>query len=93
MIAGFIRLQSVINKDGTKTVSVRATEDATGGTETITFEIINQTIPVKVTFDPNTTQTVSVNHTASGKGLVTVTAANSPQSIQRILDLDKPSDP
>jgi hypothetical protein len=92
MIAGFIRLQSV-NKDGTKTISVRATEDATGGTETITFEIINQTKIVQPTFAPNTTQTVSVNHTASGKGLVTVTAANSPQSIQRILDVDKPSDP
>lgn len=92
MIAGFIRLQSV-NKDGTKTVSVRATEDATGGTETITFEIIDQTKTVTVTFAPNATETVSVNHTATGEGLVTVTAANSPQSIQRILNLDKPSDP
>jgi hypothetical protein len=92
MIAGFIKLQSV-NKDGTKTISVRATEDATGGTETITFEIINQTKTVQQTFAPNATQTVSVDHTATGKGLVTVTAANSPQSIQRMLDVDKPSDP
>jgi prolyl-tRNA synthetase len=92
MIAGFIRLQSV-NKNGKKTVSVRATEDAAGGTETITFEIIDQTKTVQVKFDPNATQTVSVDHTASGEGLVTVTAANSPQTIQRVMDVDKPSDP
>lgn len=92
MIAGFIRLQSV-NKDGTKQVSVRATVDSSGGTEMITFEIIDQTKSVHMTFEPNTTQTVTVNHTASGTGLVTVTAANSPQSIQRMLDVDKPSDP
>jgi len=92
MIAGFIRLQSV-NKDGTKTVSVRATEDPTGGPETITFEIIDQTKIVQQTFAPNATQTVSVNHTATGEGFVTVTAAKSPQSIQRWLNVDKPSDP
>jgi hypothetical protein len=92
VITGFINLQS-FNKNGTKSVSVRATEDATGGMETIIFEIIDQTKTIQMNFPPNTSQTVSVNHTASGKGLVTVTAANSPQSIQRMRDVDKPSDP
>lgn len=92
MIAGFINLQS-FNKGGTKSVSVSATEDATGGTETINFEIIYQTKSVQVTFAPNQSQTVTVNHTTSGQGLVTVTAVGSKQSIQRMRDVDKPSDP
>jgi hypothetical protein len=88
MIAGFLNLQSL--NDGTsKKVSVLATEDASGGTETINFQILNQAKSVQVTFAPNQSQVVSVVHTASGKGLVTVSATGSPQKASCILDVDK----
>jgi hypothetical protein len=88
MINSFLNLQS-FNDGQTKSVSVLATEDATGGTETLTFVIIDQTKTVTVNFASNQSQTVKVNHTASGKGLVKVSAANSQQTLSEILDVDK----
>jgi len=88
MIAGFLNLESV-NDGQTKSVSVLATEDVSGGMETFTFVIIDQTKTVQKNFTSNQSQTVKVNHTASGKGLVKVSAANSPQTLTAILDVDK----
>jgi hypothetical protein len=88
MIAGFGDLQS-FNDGRTKSVSVVAAEDATGGMETLTFVIIDQTKTVKVNFASNQIQLVKVTHTASGKGLVKVSAANSPQTLTQLLDVDK----
>jgi hypothetical protein len=88
MIKSFLNLQS-FNDGTTKSVSVDATEDASGGMETFTFKIVDQTKTVRVNFASNQTQNVKVNHTASGKGLVKVTATNSPQSLALMLDVDK----
>jgi hypothetical protein len=88
MIAGFLNLQS-FNDGTTKTASVFAQEDANGGTEILQFRILDQFKSVQVRFTPNQGQTVSVAHTASGQGLVTVTAQNSPQSASRILNVDQ----
>jgi len=88
MISNFLNLQSF--NDGTaKSVSVSATEDASGGSEKFTFTIIDQVKTVTVNFRANQTQTVRVNHTASGKGEVKVEAKNSSQSLTEILDVDK----
>jgi hypothetical protein len=88
MIAGFVKLQS-FNDGKTKSVSVIAIEDASGGAETFTFVVIDQTKIVGKNFPPNDVQPVSVTHTASGKGLVKVSVANSPQTFTQILDVDK----
>jgi hypothetical protein len=88
MIAGFLDLQS-FNDGKTKSVSVVASEDATGGTEILTFVILNETKVVTVNIPANQMQVVRVEHTASGKGLVKVSAANSPQTLALILDVDK----
>jgi hypothetical protein len=40
-------------------------------------------------FAPNQGQTVAVTHTASGKGMVTVSATGSRQTLSLILDVDK----
>ncbi len=88
MIAGFRNLQS-FNDGTTKSVSVSALENTTGGEEEIKFVIINQTKTVKVTFSANQEQTVSVNHTAFGKGTVTVSATGSQQATTKILNVDK----
>jgi hypothetical protein len=87
MIASFLSLQS--SNDGTiKTVSVYAQEDATGGAETIHFQIIDQFKSVEVRFAPNEGQMVTVTHTAAGQGLVTVTAVNSPAKASAILNVE-----
>jgi hypothetical protein len=88
MIAGFLNLQS-FNDGQTKSVSVLATEDASGGMETFTFVIINETKTVQVNFASGQSQTVRVNHTAAGQGLVKVSAANSQQAIKQILNVDQ----
>jgi hypothetical protein len=88
MIAGFQNLQS-FNDGQTKKVSVFALEDASGGMETVQFQILDQTKTVTVNFASGQGQAVSVVHDASGTGLVVVTAANSGQSIRRILNVDK----
>ncbi len=87
MIASFLSLQSS-NDGNTKTVSVYAQEDATGGIETIHFQIIDQFKSVAVRFAPNEGQMVTVDHTASGQGLVTVTAVNSPVRASAVLNVD-----
>jgi hypothetical protein len=87
MISGFLNLQSA-NDGTTKTVSVFAQEDASGGTETLTFQILNQAKTVQVAFAPNQVRQVLVTHTASGKGIVTVSATGSPQTLSSILDVD-----
>src|ERR1035441_10992035 len=58
MIAGFGDLQSFNDGKGNKSVSVVAAEDASGGMETLTFVIFNQTKTVQVNFTPNQMQTV-----------------------------------
>jgi hypothetical protein len=91
MIAAFSNLQS-FNDGSNKAVSVFAIEDATGGAETITFVVVDQTITVQVNFAPNQMQTVRVSHTASSNGalaLVQVSAANSPQTLAVRLNVDK----
>ena len=88
MIAGSLNLQS-FNNGTIKTVSVFAQEDATGGMETIKFDIVGELHSVEVSFAPNQGQVVPMVHTAKGQGLVTVTAVNSPHSSKRILDVDK----
>jgi len=88
MIAGFLNLESA-NDGTTRTVSVFALEDATGGTETLQFQILDQAKTVTAIFAKNEGKTVSVTHTATGTGLVTVTAAGSAQTSRRILDLDQ----
>jgi hypothetical protein len=88
MISGFLNLQSA-NDGKTKTVSVFAQEDASGGTETLTFQIIDQVRIAVAAFAPNQGQTVAVTHTASGKGMVTVSATGSRQTLSLILDVDK----
>ena len=88
MISGFLNLES--SNDGTtKKISVFATEDGTGGMETFQFTILNQVKTVQMNFAPNQGQQVTVVHTATGTGLVTVTATGSPQKSKRILDVDK----
>jgi hypothetical protein len=92
MIAGFGDLQSFNDGKGNKSVSVVAAEDASGGMETLTFVIFDQTKTVQVNFTPNQMQTVSVTHTASSNGtkvLVHVAAANSPETLNALLDVDK----
>jgi hypothetical protein len=91
MIAGFGNLQS-FNDGQTKSVSVVAVEDASGGMETLTFVIFNQTKTVPVNFAPHQIQTVTVTHTASSNGtkvLVHVAAANSQQTLNALLDVDQ----
>ena len=88
MIAGFLNLESA-NDGTTRTVSVFAQEDATGGTETLQFQILGQAKTVTVVFAANEGKTVTVTHTATGTGLVTVTATGSAQTSRRILNLDK----
>ena len=88
MIAGFLNLQS-FNNGTFKSVSVFAQEDATGGMETVKFDIVGELHSVDVSFAPNQGQVVAVVHTATGQGLVIVTAVNSPQSSKKILDVDK----
>jgi hypothetical protein len=88
MIAGFQNLQS-LNDGQTRKVSVFALEDASGGMETVQFQILEQPKTVNVNFAANQGQAVTVAHDASGNGLVVVTAANSGQSIRRILNVDK----
>lgn len=88
MIIDFITLKCA-NDGTTKTVTVFAKEDATGGVETIKFVIIDQPKTLQVTFAPNQGQPVTVTHTASGTGEVVVTAAGSQKTIKRILDVDK----
>jgi len=73
----------------TKSVAVTAREDASGGMETITFNINGQIKSVQLNFASNQMQVVTVTHTASGTGLVEVTAANSPQSLTQMLNVDK----
>jgi hypothetical protein len=77
------------NDGTTKTVSVFALEDAAGGNETLLFTIIDQHVKQEVSFAPNAGKTVSVTHTASGKGLVIVSAAGSKEMATLILDVDK----
>lgn len=90
MIAGFRNLESTCSADGkTKTVSVAAKEDSSGGTETLKFQILGQTQTVQETFAAKEEKRVTVTHTATGKGLVTVTALGSTQTGERILDVDK----
>jgi len=92
MIAGFGNLQSFNDGKGTKSVSVVAAEDASGGTETLTFVVFTQTITVQENFAPNEMKTVTVTHTASSNGtkvLVHVSAASSPQTLNALLDVDK----
>jgi hypothetical protein len=92
MIAGFGNLQSFNDGHGNKSVSVVAAEDATGGTETLTFVIFDQTATTQVNFTPNQMQTVTVKHTASSNGtkvLVQVSAAPSTQTLNALLDVDK----
>jgi|HubBroStandDraft_4_1064222.scaffolds.fasta_scaffold85279_2 hypothetical protein len=92
MIAGFRNLQSFNDGHGNKSVSVVAAEDAAGGMETLTFVIFNQTVTTQVNFTPNQMQTVTVRHTASSGGtevLVQVSAANSTQTLNALLDIDK----
>jgi len=84
MIAGFQNLQS-FNDGQTKKVSVFALEDASGGMETVQFQILDQTKTVTVELASGQGQVVTMVHDASGTGLVVVTAANSGQSIRRIL--------
>jgi hypothetical protein len=88
MIAGFQNLQS-FNDGQTRKVSVFALEDASGGMETVQFQILEQPKTVNVNFAANQGQAVTVAHDASGTGLVVVTAANSGQPIRRILNVDK----
>ena|ERR1039458_6856665 len=91
LIVSFLNLQSF--NDGTeKTVSVFAQEDAAGGTETLQFRILGQVKSVTVQFAPSQGQVVTVTHTASGQGLVSVTAANSSQRTDRILNVDQQSE-
>jgi hypothetical protein len=89
MIASLFNLQSR-NDGGNKTVSVSAVADAAGGTETIHFQILDQTKTKEVTFAANQGQIVSVSHTAEGVGLVAVTVQGSKQSIHKILNVDAP---
>lgn len=91
MIASFQYLRSH-NDGGTRSVSVFATEDAAGGSETVTFTILDQTRTVQVDFAPRQSQLLKVDHTASGRGLVTVSASNSPRRLEAMLDLDLPGD-
>jgi hypothetical protein len=91
MIAGFGNLQS-FNDGKAKAVSVVCVEDASGGMETLTFVIVDQTKTVSVNFSSNQMQTVRVAHTASSNGvpaLVQVSAANSPQTLTALLNVDK----
>jgi predicted phosphatase len=88
MIAGLLNLQS-FNDGSTKKVSVYALEDASGGLETLLFQVLDQSTSVQVQFAPNQGQVVTVTHTASGQGAVSVMAANSSLRIFRILNVDK----
>src|ERR1039457_3792587 len=88
MILGLSNLVST-NDGTTKTVSVAALEDSSGGTETLQFQILDQAQTANVHFDPNQEKRVAVIHTATGKGLVTVTATGTAQTAERTLDVDK----
>jgi len=91
MIVELLSLQSFSDGE-TKKVSVFAREDAAGGVETLQFHILDQVKSVSVQFAPNQGQVVTVTHTASGQGLVSVTAANSSQRIDKILNVDQQSE-
>ena len=91
MIAGFGNLKC-FNDGQSKSVQVIAAEDASGGMETFTFVIGDQTKLVEKNFASNQMQPVKVNHTASSNGapvLVQVSAANSPQTLTAMLNVDK----
>lgn len=88
MISSFLNLASS-NDGATKKVSVAALSDASGGMETFQFQILDQAKTVQVNFAANQWQTVSVVHTATGKGTVSVKATGSLVSETDILDVDK----
>jgi|SRR5579883_2931860 helix-turn-helix protein len=91
MISNFGNL--ICSNDGTtKTISVVAFEDASGGNETITFQFAGQSKTVQVNMAANTSQVVRINHTASSGNqaiLVQVSAANSQATLTQLLNLDK----
>jgi hypothetical protein len=88
MVSQFFNLQAT-NSGGTKTVSVTAVADANGASgETITFVIIDQTKTASVTIPAKTGQVVSVDHTASGSGMVTVTNGNGSAALPQFLNVD-----
>ena len=88
MIIALGNLESA-NDGKTKTVLVFAQEDNSGGSETLQFIIIDQTVTTKQTFKAGEGKTVTVTHTASGKGLVIASAVGSKESAMLILDVDK----
>ncbi|SPE41410.1 hypothetical protein SBA3_4290009 [Candidatus Sulfopaludibacter sp. SbA3] len=96
MITEFGNLQS-FNDGQAKSVSVVAAEDASGGMETINFDINGTVIPVQANIPSNGIQLVKVTHTVSsngGKVPVQVSAAGSPKTLTQLLDLDRiPGDP
>ncbi len=85
MIVRLLNLTS--RNDGTKkTVSVDAKEDETGGNETFDWVIINEQKTTTDSFQAREEKTTSVIHTATGKGLVKVTARSS--GVQKTCSLD-----
>jgi hypothetical protein len=92
MIIDFFQLKSQ-NSGGTKTVSVFVQGDATGGPDTVNFQIIDQAVSVAVNLAANGNQTVTATHTASGRGLVGATATGGGAApTEKVLNVDLPLD-
>lgn len=88
MITALGNLEST-NNGTVKTVSVFALEDGKGGPETLLFTIVDQHMTLVETFQPNQGKSVTVTHSASGKGLVIASAVGSKESAMAFLDVDK----
>jgi hypothetical protein len=79
------------NSGGVETASVDAKEGGDGSTETFNFTILNQNVSTTLAFGSQEEKTVTVNHTASGQGLVIVTNQASGLTRHCWLDLDAAS--
>ena len=78
------------NAGGAKTASVFALNDANAvaGVD-FNFQVLNEAHSVKADFAANEGKTISCGHTATGKGLVRVSAGTAMD--QRFCDVDAPT--
>jgi ferredoxin len=91
--AGGLLYRATLPTVNGKRACVTAEEDTTGGTETFTFQICDQTKTVTKNFSPGQRQQVCMGRDACGKCRVVVTAVGSQQpSIDEWHDLDAAKD-
>jgi hypothetical protein len=92
MIKSLKNVQSS-NVSGVKTVTVFAVSDATGGPDTVNFQIGAQLVSVPVNLAANGDQTVPAVHTSSGTVLIDVSAAGGgAPAISKMLNVDLAQD-